>query len=193
VESVSSSKKHRDSYTVRSCASRSSTTSKKYRGRVVKARLAAEELNAVRELARQKIQEAADRADRAKRRAEERARIDAQRAREQAERAWEQAEENAQRAREEARLRVEEEARMRIEEREKALKSATVEAEVWERESSCSSHRSFPTGTKRNHEYVCSDRSRCDETQLQPQRGLSLHRNKCDVKFRRDGSNERAF
>jgi len=110
VESVSSSKKHRDSYTVRSCASRSSATSKKYRDSVVKARLAAVELNAERGLARQKIQEAADRA---KRRAEERTRINAQRAREQAE-------ENAQRAREEAeeeRLRVEEEARMRIEER----------------------------------------------------------------------------
>jgi len=77
VESVSSSKKHHDSYTVRSCGFRSSTTSKKYRNSVVKARLAAEELNAERELVRQKIQEAADRA---KRRAEERARIDAQRA-----------------------------------------------------------------------------------------------------------------
>ena len=42
VESVSSSKKHRDSYTVLSCASRSSTTSKKYRDSVVKARLAAD-------------------------------------------------------------------------------------------------------------------------------------------------------
>ena len=177
---------HRDSYTVRSCASRSSTTSKKYSNSVVKARLAAEELNAERELARQKIQEAADRADRAKCRAEERAKIDAQRAREQAE-------ENAQRACEEERLRVEEEARMRIEEREKSLKLVTVEAKVWERESSCSSHRSFPTGTKRNREYVCFDRSRCDETQLQPERGLSLHRNKCDVNFRRDGNNERAF
>jgi len=82
---------------------------------------------------------------------------------------------------------------MRIEEREKALKLATVEAEVWERESSCSSHRSFPTGTKRNREYVCFGRSRCDETQLQTERGLSLHRNKCDVNFRRDGNNERAF
>jgi len=196
VESVSSSKKHRDSYTVRSCVSPSSTTSKKYCDSVVKARLAAEELIAERELARQKIQEAADRADRAKRRAEERARIDTQRAREQAERAWEQAEENAQRVREEAeeeRLRIEEEARMHIEEREKAWKLATVEAEFWERESSCSSHRSFPTGTKRNHGYVCFDRSCCDETQLQPERGLSLHRNKCDVKFRRDGNNERAF
>ena len=70
---------------------------------------------------------------------------------------------------------------MRIEEREKALKLATVEAEVWERESSCSSHRSFPTGTKRNREYVCFDRSRCDETQLQPERGLSLHRNTVSV------------
>jgi len=72
---------------------------------------------------------------------------------------------------------------MLIEEREKALKLAAVEAEVWERESSCSSRRSFPTGTKQNLEYVCFDRSRCDETQLQPERGLSLHRNKCDVKF----------
>ena len=89
-------------YTVRSCASRSSTPSKKYRDSVVKARLAAEELNAERELARQKIQEVADRAHRAKRHAEERARIDVQRAREQAERAQEQAGENAQRAREEA-------------------------------------------------------------------------------------------
>jgi len=125
-----------------------------------------------------RILEAADRSDRAKRRA----RIDAERAREQAE-------ENAQRAREEAeeeRLRVEEEARMRIEEREKALKLAIVEAEVWERESSCSSHRSFPTGSKRNREYVCFDRSRCDKTQLQPERRLSLYRNKCDVNFRRD-------
>ena len=131
VESVSSSKKHHDSYTVRSCASRSSTTSKKYRDNIVKARLAAEELNAERELARQRIQEAADRADRSKRHAEERVRIDAQRAQEQAElarehaeRAREQAEENGQWAREEAeeeRLRVEEEARMRVEEREKAL------------------------------------------------------------------------
>jgi len=71
VESVSSSKKHHDSYTVRSCASRSCTNSKKYGDSVVKARLAAEELNAERELALQRIQEAADRADRAKRRAEE--------------------------------------------------------------------------------------------------------------------------
>jgi len=178
VESVSSSKKHRDSYTVRSCASRSSTTSKKYRDSVVKPRLAAEELNVERELARQKIQETADRADREKRRAEERARIDAQRAREEAE---------------EERLRVEDQARMRIEEREKALKLAAVEAEVWERESSCSSHRRFPTGSKRNREYICFDRSRCDETQLQSERGLSLHRNKCGVNFRRVGNNETAF
>ena len=55
VESVSSSKKHRDSYTVRSCASRSSTPSKKYRGSVVKARLAADELYAGRELVRQNL------------------------------------------------------------------------------------------------------------------------------------------
>ena len=47
--------------------------------------MAAEELNAEREFARQKIQEAADRANRAKRCAEERTRIDTQRAREQAE------------------------------------------------------------------------------------------------------------
>ena len=85
VESVSSSKKHHDSYTVRSYASRSSTTSKKYRDSVVKARLAAEELNVERELARQRIQEAAARDDRAKGRAEIRARIDAQRVQEQAE------------------------------------------------------------------------------------------------------------
>jgi len=76
---------------------------------------------------------------------------------------------DAQRAREEERLRVEEEARMGIEEREKALKLATVE-EVWERESACSSHRSFPTESKRNCEYVCFDRSRCGEKQLQPER-----------------------
>jgi len=62
-----------------------------------------------------------------------------------------------------------------------------------ERESSCSSHRSFPTGTKRNREYICFDRSRCDETQLQLERGLSLHRNKRDVNFRQDGNNEMAF
>ena len=82
---------------------------------------------------------------------------------------------------------------MRIEEREQAFKLATVEAEVWERESACSSHRRFQTGSKRNREYVCFDCSRCDETQLQPERGLSLHRNKCDVNFRRDGNNVRAF
>jgi len=29
--------------------------------------------------------------------------------------------------------------------------------------------------------------------QLQPESRLSLHRNKCDVNFRRDGNNERAF
>jgi len=48
VESASSSKKRHDSYTVRSYASRSSTTSKKYRDSVVKARLAAKELNVKR-------------------------------------------------------------------------------------------------------------------------------------------------
>jgi len=159
VESVSSSKKHHDSYTVRSCASRSSTASKKYRDIVVKARFSAEELNAKWELACQKSQEAADRDDRAKRRAEERARIGPHRAREEAE---------------EERLRVEEEARMCIEEGEKALKLATVEAEVWERDSSCSNHRSFPTESERNREYVCLDRSRFDETQLQPECRLSL-------------------
>ena len=177
VESLSSSNKHHNSYTIRSCASRSSTTSKKYRDSVVKARLAAEELNAKRELTRQRNQETADRVKR-------RARIDAQRVREEVERAREQAEENAQRAREEAeeeRITFEEEARMHIEEREKALKLATVEAQVWERESSCSRHRSFPT--------VCFDRSRFDETQLQPERRLSLPRNKCDVNSRRDGNN----
>jgi len=55
VESVSSSKNHHDSYTVRSYTSRSSTASKKYGDSVVKVRLAAEELNGERELARQKI------------------------------------------------------------------------------------------------------------------------------------------
>ena len=78
------------------------------------------------------------------------------------------------------------------------MKLATVEAEVWELESACSSQRSFPTGSKQNREYVCFDRSRFDETQLQPERRLSLPRNKCDVNFCRDGNdlnryNERGF